>query len=85
MVNWVKLNTKMLNMTKQIFLEPFFGLREKKRAKNSTVNFSSYTCFWCSNFVSLIYFMKGRSCAYKIKFITLFIILFSTNPYFRGI
>ena len=38
--------------------------------------------FWSSDFVSLIYFIKGRSCA-KIKFLTLFILLFLTNPYFR--
>ena len=40
--------------------------------------------FWCSNFVSLVYFIRGRSCA-KIKSLTPFILLFSASPYFRGI
>ena len=84
MVNWVKLNTKMLNITKKNFLDPFFGPRNWKLAKNLTVNFSSYTCFLVFKFCKLNLFIKGRASA-KIKFLTLFILLFSTNPYFRGI
>ena len=45
MVNWVKLNTKNVKYNKTKFLDPFFGPQDRKRAKNSTVNFSSYTCF----------------------------------------
>ena len=84
MVNWVKLNTKMLNITKKNFWTLFLGRGTENGQKIRQLIFLVILVFWSSDFVSLIYFIKGRSSA-KIKFLTLFILLFLTNPYFRGI